>query len=226
MRHSSMSCLDLIETRFTSLTRGRQPLSLDGTPLRDLQVQILKRRTDPQTKAIVWKKLVLLARAQSDPWEVAAIGMMLPGLKSIGGKLGSRYPSDRRDLDSAILEGFCHSLRNTDTWRPDLPTVLYRAAVRSGENACNRENHFARRHFELPADMPEERAQHVGNVDVVLAGAMLDGALTPLQAELVSDVHLEHRRRVELARRLGTSRGRIAVELAAAERGLAEYLAA
>lgn len=34
-----------------------------------------------------------------------AAAMMMPGLKYIGGKLGLRFPGDRDDLDSEILEG-------------------------------------------------------------------------------------------------------------------------
>jgi hypothetical protein len=39
-----------------------------------------------------------------------AAAMMMPGLKHIAGKLGSRLCGDRNDLDSENLEGFLQAL--------------------------------------------------------------------------------------------------------------------
>ena len=111
MTSFSPSHLDVIEQRFLAMTAGPDPLTLDcaalgcGLPaeevaLDDLRVLLLKRRTSWITKDTVWQELVRRAHASPEPWTIVAAAMMMPGLKHIGGKLGSRFVGDRNDLDS------------------------------------------------------------------------------------------------------------------------------
>ena len=63
-----------------------------------------------------------------------------------------------------------------------------------------------------------------GHPDLVLAGAMLSGVVTPLEADLVSDVLLDNGDRSTAARRRGLSRYQVASQLNTASRHLVDYL--
>jgi hypothetical protein len=232
------SNLDVVERHFTTLTGGPCPLALDGArlgcglppkqmPLDELRVMLLKRQTSWLTKNAAWQELVRLAHAQPDPWIMAAAGVIVPGLKHIGGKLGPCYPGDPSDLDSEILEGFFQALDLAEPTDPKLYSQFYWAAFRRGHEACNREKRLARQRADLTeATRPAAPRPRTGHPDLVLANAMLDGAVTPRQADLVSGIHLGRINRSSAADRLGLSRRQIGLELAAAERKLVKYLSA
>lgn len=195
-------------------------------PLNELRILLLETQTGWRTKNAVWAKLVRMARVQPEPWLMAGAGMMLPGMKCIAARFGSRFPGDRSDLDSEILEGFLRALRQADPVQPTLYGRLYRAAYRGGHEARARERRLAapcRRLADNTVSTPSCRSRHP---DLVLAAAMRDGAVTPHQADLLCGVHLDRARRVDLARRLGVTRYQVRLELTAAERGLAHYLIA
>jgi DNA-directed RNA polymerase specialized sigma24 family protein len=231
MSESPRSCLDLTEEHFQLLSR--RPLTVDGqalshglpprVTLTGLRVILLKRRLGSQVKDTVWSHLVHMARTAPDPWLMAAAGMMLPGLKSIAARISSPSWCDGHDLDSEILEGFLAALHRVDLGQPAPHTQLYFAAWRRGQRAAQREARHVLGQIALPESLTEHRA---GNPDVALARAMRDGVVTPAQANLVSQVHLDSTRRGEAARQLGISRDKVRRELASATRGLSTYLRA
>lgn len=234
MASFSPSHLDLIERRFLAMTAGSCPLVLDcealggglpakEMPLDEVRVLLLKRRTSWVTKDAVWQELVRRAHAVPEPWTTVAAGMMMPGLKHIGGKLGGRYPGDRNDLDSEILEGFLQALDIADARAPKVYGQLYWAAFRRGHEACNREMRLAMSRSELNETVVGLRPTG-GHPDLVLADAMLSGVVTPQQADLVSDVLLDHDDRSTAARRHGLSRYEVSSKLSTASRRLADYL--
>jgi hypothetical protein len=234
MTSFSPSHLDVIERRFLAMTGGPSPLTLDCAvlgcglpaeelPLDDVRVLLLKRRTSWVAKDAVWQELVRRAHASPEPWITVAAAMMMPGLKHIGGKLGSRYPGDRNDLDSEILEGFLQALDLADARAPRVYGQLYWAAFRRGHEACNRETRLAMSKSELTETTTDLRPT-TGHPDLVLAGAMLSAVVTPQQADLVSDVLLDHDDRSTAARRRGMSRYQVASQIDTAARHLASYL--
>jgi hypothetical protein len=194
-----------------------QEMSLD-----EVRVLLLKRRTSWVTKDAVWQELVRQAHAAPEPWTTVAAGMMMPGLKHIAGRLGDRFPGDRNDLDSEILEGFLQALDVADDRAPKIYTQLYWAAFRRGHEACNHERRQAMSRSDLieTADLRPTS----GHPDLVLAGAMLTGVVTPQQADLVSDVLLDQDDRSTAASRRGMSRYQVTSQLNTASRHLADYL--
>jgi hypothetical protein len=230
----SPSHLDVIERRFLTMTAGPHPLTLDcaalgcGLPaeemaLDDVRVLLLKRRTSWVTKDAVWQELVRRAHASPEPWTTVAAAMMMPGLKHIGGKLGPRFLGDRSDLDSEILEGFLQALDIADARAPKIYGQLYWAAFRRGHEVCNSERRRAMSRSEL-TDTAADRRPTGGHPDLVLAGAMLSGVVTPQEADLVSDVLLDNNDRSVTARRRGLTRYQVASQLNTASRHLADYL--
>lgn len=231
MPEPQRSCLDLTEDQFHSLA---QHLAVDGRSLSrdlpqrrialpELRVILLKRRLSDQAKDAAWAHLVRMAGTNPNPWIMAAAGMMLPGLKSIAARMRPHYPHDPCDLDSEILEAFLHELKRVDPTQPAPHVRLYRAALRWGHQACQREARQPVSQAELP-EMPTHPC--TGNPDLALARAVRDGAVTARQADLVSRVHLDSARRVEAARSLGISRDRARRELASATRRLSAYFVA
>ncbi|MGW0517022.1 hypothetical protein [Crossiella sp. NPDC003009] len=126
----------------------------------------------------MWKELVRKAHATPEPWTTIAAAMMMPGLKHIAGKLGSRFCGDRNDLDSEILEGFLQALDVADVRSPKIFGQLYWAAFRRGHEACNSERRRAMSRSELTDTAIDARTAD-GHPDLVLAGAMLSGVITP-----------------------------------------------
>lgn len=227
------SHLDVIERRFLAMTTGSCPLTFDGAalgcglppremPLDEVRVLLLKRRTSWVTKDAVWQELIRRAHATPDPWTTIAAGMIVPGLKHIAAKFGSRFLGDRRDLDSEILEGFLQALDIADAHAPKAYAQLYWAAFRRGHEACNRERRQAMSRSDLveAADLRPSG----GHPDLVLAGAMLSGVVTPQQADLVSDVLLDQDDRSTAANRRGMSRYHVRAQLNTASRHLVDYL--
>jgi hypothetical protein len=228
------SCLDVTEDQFRALSQRPFLVTVDGrhvSPdlparcigLEELRVIMLKRRAGDQIKDAVWSHLVRMTRTEPDPWIVAAVGMMLPGLKNIAARMRACYPYGDCDVDSEILEAFLHELKRLDPDRPALHTQLYLAASRRGYRTCRREARRASRYVPLPDSLADGCG---GNPDIALARAVRDGVVTPKQAELVSRVHLDSAQRGDVARQLGMSRDRARRELAIATRGLSVYLAA
>lgn len=79
---------------------------------------------DPDTEIIVrdaiWAELVQLAQRQPEEWQLAAIWMMLPGLRSLSRKIFRRTRIEIKEIDSAVVTGFIEALRAADPQRQHL----------------------------------------------------------------------------------------------------------
>lgn len=191
----------------------------------EVRVLLLKRQTSWVTKDAVWQELIRRAHATPEPWTTVAAAMMMPGLKHIGNKLGARFPGERNDLDSEILEGFLQALDVAGAQAPKVYGQLYWAAFRRGHEVCNAERRRAMNRSELTDTATNVRPAS-GHPDLVLADALLAGVVTRQQADLVSDVLLDHDDRTTVGKRLGMSRYQVAAALNTASRRLTNYLLA
>ena len=144
---------------------------------------------------------------------------------SIAGKLGGRCPGEKSDLDSEILNGFLDALDLAEPSQPRIYGQLYWGAFRRGHEACNRENRILRQNSELDeSSCARYRRPASGHPDLILAGAVLDEALTEEQAALLSEVRLDGEKQEAVADRRGLSRHGCRRLLAQAERRLVEFL--
>lgn len=233
MSKRDSSPLDLTEVKFHELCSRVNPLCVNGKSLScglpsrlikldELRDILLARGTSQRTKDVVWAHLVRRARAQPDPWNYAAAGMMIPGLKNATAKLARHYPGDVEDLDSEVLTGFLDAVHSVDVTQSELPKKLYWAAWRQGEAARQSERRQQSR-VEMPDDLGNPE---LGSPEITLAQAVRDGAVTADQANLVCGIHLDHKQRSDVARSLGVSPYKVSRILKVANHALSSYLLA
>jgi hypothetical protein len=116
------SLLETVESAFQALSAGPDPLTLDGAilgqglppgpvTLNDVR-SLLLSRPQPEVLDAVWKALAVRVRQETDreTWLVAAIGVMLPGLRGISQRQGWGSWMDREDLDSEAVAGLLAEL--------------------------------------------------------------------------------------------------------------------
>ncbi|MFC5724451.1 hypothetical protein ACFP1Z_30280 [Streptomyces gamaensis] len=112
------------------------------TAVRVLSLPAARRITmdpeaDPALRDTVWRRLLRLARQDrsQDPdrfWSLAAIWVMLPGLRRTAGRLAHYSRADTQDISSAVLLGALEALHSTDVALPGLADQLWRAASKGG----------------------------------------------------------------------------------------------
>lgn len=190
--------LDTARDAFTALLTGPDPLAVNGgdfpglpdraVPLDELRDRLLDRRCAAATRDGVWRHLLRRARREGAIWMLACVGVALPGLASNARWLAARYRGDRADIHAAVLSGFIEALSGLDSRDPAVFIRLMWQARRAGQAALAES---------LNAPIPstavfESRAPRVpyGHADLVLARAVGDRVLTPIEADLISATRL------------------------------------
>jgi hypothetical protein len=85
---------------------------------------------DPGTPAAgkdaIWSELVRAARERKDPWELAAVWMMIPGLRRICRRC-RRYSAapDIAELEAEAVTGFVEAFHAADRERENLGSWLW-----------------------------------------------------------------------------------------------------
>ncbi|GAA5121346.1 hypothetical protein GCM10025762_41740 [Haloechinothrix salitolerans] len=149
----------------------------------------------------MWSLVVRRAQDGRADWELAAAGLALPSLAASARTLGTWYRGDRADLHAAILAGFLQALSSADPARKRLFDTLRWAAYRAGHAAV-----MDAAQAPLPID-PDESSDVLeifwsrfrsavprppwGHPDLVLARAVADGIVTPVEADLIGRTRLE-----------------------------------
>lgn len=157
---NSPSIFTAIEQHFTTLTaHHRNPLTLprpDGpdTMAGDLTLPearaLMRDVTAPlKQRDQIWRELITRSRATPDPWQLTAIWMMLPGLKSAAYRISRTTRLDVADLRSAVITGFLEALAAIDPERDNLGSALYWSAYNAGRAACQA-------HHQVPSDSTDE----------------------------------------------------------------------
>ncbi|MFE3452464.1 hypothetical protein ACFXJ8_26435 [Nonomuraea sp. NPDC059194] len=175
----------------------RRPILL--TELRDL---LTSRTVTNATRDSVWREMVARARRDGPQWFVGAVGVAVPALRGIAGRICRGYVAgDPIDIDTEVLTAFIEALRTTDIDRPNVLPRMCDAAHRAGERARqNAEADVARRVSNHASKAP---AAPWGHPDLVLADAVAKGVVSELDAELIGRTRLEKRTLAEAAAELG-----------------------
>lgn len=175
----------------------RRPILL--TELRDL---LTSRTVTNATRDTVWRELVTRARRDGPQWFVGAVGVAVPALRGIAGRLCRGFRAgDPIDIDTEVLAAFIEGLRTIDLARPHILPRMCHAAYRAGERARqNAEAHVALR---IPGHDSKAPAAPWGHPDLVLADAVAKGVVSELDAELIGITRLEKRTLAEAAAELG-----------------------
>ena len=179
------SPLSSADAAFRMLTRGPDPLSLDGTaisgtlpqrltPLDELKRILLRASTDGGTRDAAWSALVTRARSDGPGWVVGTVGVAMPGLRRVAGQLARGFDLDTAaDIDAEILTGFLAAVRSLDLSRRAIALRLRWAAYRAGAAyRAKVANHPVPTEEPGPAAVPPRSS---GHPDLLLA----DEALRP-----------------------------------------------
>jgi hypothetical protein len=209
------SALAAAEKAFTLLSCPPAPLALDGRrigyglpgrhiPLDELRRLLLHDRSvGYPAKDAVWGQLIDHARSWGPAWVIATVGMALPALTRMAGRLCTGHARMAEDIESELLAGFLHGLRHGDLSGPApyvrLCWMAWRAALRV-------------RQADQPGEVPDlaDPSSHTptrpyGHEELILGRAVAAGVITGEQAELIAATRL----------------GRELVETVAAEQGVA-----
>jgi hypothetical protein len=194
------SALAAAERAFTLLACQPAPLALDGRavghglPDRHIPVDELRhllvhdRSVSYEAKDAAWRQLVDHARTWGPAWVVAAVGIALPALTTMAGRLCAGHLDRAEDIESELLAGFLHALRTADVSGPAPYARLCWAGWRAGRTA---------RGGEATSELPELADPHAhsparpyGHPDLILGRAVAAGVITAEQADLISATRL------------------------------------
>jgi hypothetical protein len=205
--------LDTARDAFQWLVTGPEPMAIHGgrfaglprrlVPLDELRDRLMSKQCPFRTRDDIWAHLVLQSRAHGAAWTVACVGMALPSLASSARWLAARYRGDRADVHAAVLTGFLETLATVDLTDPGIVVRLHFAARRAGQAALEES---------LDAPLPAGSDYRFavsrppsGHPDLVLAQAVGEQILTPIEAELISATRLGETTMTDWAQAHGTA---------------------
>jgi len=208
------SALAAAAKAFDMLVAPPATLVVDGTlvghglperaiPLDELRELLLARNCPPPTRDAAWQLLIGYARSWGPAWVVGAVGMALPGLARMAGRLSAGHPQLVEDIEAELLAGFLEGLRHADLSGPApyvrLCWMGWRRAltVRGGDIAAELP--------ELPDPASHTPARPYGHPDLILARAVTTGWITGEQAELISATRLDRELIDQIAARRGVA---------------------
>jgi hypothetical protein len=191
------TALSVAEDAFRLLVCEPGPLTFDGRivsglpdrllPLDELR-SLLVAGTGTEMSDAVWRHLAVRARDDGPVWVVGAVGVALPGLTRMAGRLSAGTRDLADDIDSEVLAGFLTALRTADLRAPRVWLRLCWAAWRAGNRARKVDELL-----ELPTDLPvgsRSPRRPYGHPDIVLSRAVHAGVITVDQADLIGATRL------------------------------------
>lgn len=169
----------------------------------------------------IWAELVQLAQVRAGDWQLAAVWVMLPGLRSVSRKIFRRTRVEIKEIDSAVVTGFLEALHAVDPNRPHLGAHLWWKAHNYASRAC----------AALTLETPVENIELAAGADDQgmayrdsLVEAVHEGVLTGAEADLIGRTRLEGERLGAVAEQMGLRYHACHQRRARAEGRLAEYL--
>ena len=177
--------------------------------------------TDIGVRDAIWAELVHLVQEDAGDWQLAAIWMMLPGLRSAARKIFRRTRIEVKEIDSAVIAGFIEALQVADPARPHLGAHLWWKAHNHATRGC------ALLAQETPVEDIELVAGTRGRQTVhgdSLSRAVHEGVLTGAEADLIGRTRLEGERLGAVAQQMGLRYHACHQRRARAETRLVGYL--
>lgn len=231
----SLSPLDAVDAAFHNLVAAHDPPTLDGAaigyglpgrPVRldELKPLLLSAAIPYEARDAAIAELLRRARAGEERWMIGLIGVLMPGLRRVAGRLTREYPGDPDCIDAAVLVGVIEAALRSDAPADGLAAHLLWAAFRTGREIWVQEvtANVHRANGDL-ADLEAKRVT-ADHPDLVLAGAVRAHVISQEEAELISVSRIEGVRLPELARRLGISNEAMRWRRSRAETRLVAYL--
>ncbi|MEV7012679.1 hypothetical protein [Streptosporangium sp. NPDC051022] len=210
---TSRSPLDTAEHIFRLVACAPAGLALDGRALGpdlprrhlllpELRDLLISHPLLNSTRDAVWRALVTHARQDGPQWLVGAVGVAVPALRRVSGRICRGYVAgEAEDIDTEVLTAFIEAVRGIDVNRPNLLPRMAAAAKRAGERTRrNAEADTARR---LLFHEPAAPHSPWGHPDLVLIDTVAKGVVSGLDAELIGLTRLENRTLADAARALG-----------------------
>ena len=200
------------ERAFGLLVEPPAPLALDGRvvghglparhiPLDELRRLLLRGPVSYAAKDACWHQLVDHARSWGPAWVVAAVGMALPALTRMAGRLSAGHGRLAEDIEAEMLAAFLAGLRGADLAGPAPYVRLCWMGWRAG---------LAVRHAEEPVEVAETAdpggrtpARPYGHPDLILGRAVALGVITAEQRELIEATRLDRVLIEDIAARRG-----------------------
>ena len=197
--HWPTSPLDAAQRAFDLLVIPPTPLTFDGRavdgcpdqpmPLQDLKRFLLHRGTPPAVRDVVWRELVTRARRDGPAWVVATVGLAMPGLRSLAGRLAAGYRGDTDDIDAEILATFVTRLRQVDLEQPKVVQRLLWAAQRAGRKVRYADTRTDT--LDVEPVGPRAPLRPWDHPDLVLARAVLAAVIDADEANIIAATRLE-----------------------------------
>lgn len=217
--------LDAAQRAFDLLVCPPAPLAFDGRgfpglpdrilPLGELKKILIDDATPRRVRDEVWRELVTRARRDGPAWVVAAVGIAMPGLRRMAGRLSAGWPGDSSDRDSELLTGFVDRLRTIDLRQTRIAGKLIDAGARAVKHARDRQQESDAVRVPTTWSLPPQ--QPWDHPDWVLARAVAAAVIDPDEYLLIVTTRLDGGALTTAADKLG-----ISVPLAAAWRRKAE----
>jgi hypothetical protein len=191
--------LDIAHDAFSLLVVGPAPLAIDGrtmpglparlVPLDEVRDLLCTRDCGQDMRDGVWSFLVRQARTGGPAWTVACVGVAHPHLVGLAAKLTKRFYGDPTEIHDEVLSGFLAGLATMSPDQSKIPTKLWWAARRAGQAA-------PREARQVPIPMPDQWCSRPptppsGHPDLILASAVADAVLTPIEADVIGRTRLE-----------------------------------
>lgn len=183
--------------------RGYEGLPNRILPLDELRKLLLAASTCHAVRDAVWRELVVRSRRDGPAWQVAAVGMAMPGLRRQAGLLAAGWHGDTHDLDSELLIGFMERLATVDLDEPRICGRLIDAGVRAARKVRDAESDTVLiRGCEVGSLLPIRPWDHP---DLVLARAVAVAVLDRDEARLIASTRLDHQTLAGVAAQIGIS---------------------
>lgn len=229
------SLLSAVDVTFSCMEESAAPPTLEGAELgeglpqgpislRELRERSLGPQAPRGLSEAVWSELAFRAQRDGDDWTVAALWMMIPGLRAAVRRVLLRGRAPYADIEADVVEGFLAELKTVDVDKGGVAARLWWAGYRRGLHALTFYRFGA-------GPLPHEDWMDIhvhpspgGHPDQVLDRAVRRGVITAEEAELIGSTRIESEGLSVVARRLRQGYLECRMRRTEAEERLAAFL--